>query len=54
MFDLPEVRMRVTERQLHHRRCQCGTVTMAAIPDGVGAPAQSGPRVRAIGAYLDG
>lgn len=27
---------------------------MAAVPDGVGAPAQYGPRVRAIGAYLVG
>jgi transposase len=54
VFDLPRVRLEVTEHQLEHRGCGCGTVTMAAVPDGVGAPAQYGPRVRAIGAYLVG
>ncbi len=54
VFDLPPIQMRVTEHRLQHRRCWCGTVTMAASPDGVGAPTQYGPRVRAIGAYLVG
>lgn len=54
MFDLPEVRLHVLEHRLQHRRCRCGLVTMAAGPDGAGAPAQYGPRVRAIGAYLVG
>jgi transposase len=54
VFDLPEVRLRVVEHRLQHRRCRCGTVTMAPVPAGVGAPAQYGPRVRAIGAYLVG
>jgi len=54
VFDLPEVRVRVTEHRLQHRRCRCGEVTMAAVPDGVGAPIQYGPRVRAVGAYLVG
>lgn len=54
VFDLPQVRLHVVEHRLQHRRCRCGTVTMAAVPDGVGAPAQYGPRVRAIGAYLVG
>lgn len=54
VFDLPEPRMQVTEHQLQHRRCRCGTTTMAPAPAGVGAPAQYGPRVRAIGAYLVG
>lgn len=54
MFELPEVRLRVTEHRLQHRACRCGTVTMAAVPDGVGAPEQYGPRVRAVGAYLVG
>lgn len=54
VFDLPEVRLRVVEHRLQHRRCRCGTVTMAAVPDGVGAPVQYGPRVRAVGAYLVG
>jgi transposase len=54
VFDLPEVRMRVVEHRLQHRRCRCGTTTMATQPGGVGAPTQYGPRVRAIGAYLVG
>jgi transposase len=54
VFDLPPVALRVVEHRIQHRRCRCGTVTMAAAPDGVGAPAQYGPRVRAIGAYLVG
>ena len=54
MFDLPRVRVEVLEHRLEHRRCRCGTVTMATAPVGVGAPAQYGPRVRAIGAYLVG
>lgn len=54
VFDLPEVRLRVVEHRLQHRRCRCGVTTMAAVPDGVAAPVQYGPRVRAIGAYLVG
>jgi transposase len=54
VFDLPQVRVRVVEHRLQHRRCRCGTVTMAQVPAGVGAPVQYGPRVRAVGAYLVG
>jgi transposase len=54
VFDLPPVALRVTEHQIQHRACRCGVVSMAPVPDGVNAPAQYGPRVRAIGAYLVG
>jgi transposase len=54
VFDLPEPRMQVTEHQVQHRRCRCGHTTTAPVPAGVGAPAQYGPRVRALGAYLVG
>jgi transposase len=54
VFDLPDVRLRVTEHRVEHRRCWCGVKTMAAVPDGVAAPAQYGPRVRAIAGYLVG
>lgn len=54
VFDLPKVRLEVVEHRLQHRRCRCGTVTMAIPPAGAGAPTQYGPRVRAIGAYLVG
>jgi transposase len=54
VFDLAPVALRVTEHRVQHRRCQCGTTTMAQVPDGINAPAQYGSRVRAIGAYLVG
>jgi transposase len=54
VFDLPRVRLQVTEHRVQHRRCRCGTTTMAAVPAGAGAPTQYGPRVRAIAAYLIG
>lgn len=54
VFDLPQVRLNVTEHQLQHRSCRCETITVATAPSGAGAPAQYGPRVRAIGAYLVG
>jgi transposase len=54
VFDLPDVRLRITEHRIEHRRCSCGVKTMAAVADGVAAPAQYGPRVRAIAGYLVG
>jgi transposase len=54
VFELPQVRLEVTEHRLQHRRCRCGSTTMAAAPAGVGAPTQYGPRVRAFAAYLIG
>lgn len=52
MFDLPPVRLKVTEHRAQRRRCACGLVTSAAFPPGVGAPAQYGPRMRALAIYL--
>jgi transposase len=37
VFDLPAVRLQVTEHQIEHRRCRCGRTTMAAVPEGVNA-----------------
>ena len=54
VFDLPPVTVSVTEHRLQHRRCRCGTTTMADVPAGVNAPVQYGPRVRAVAAYLVG
>jgi transposase len=54
VFDLPPVKVSVTEHRLQHRRCRCGTTTMADVPAGVNAPVQYGPRVKAIAAYLVG
>ena len=52
VFDLPVVRLEVTEHQLVARRCECGTVTKGRAPAGVNAPVQYGPRVAGAGVYL--
>jgi transposase len=54
VFDLPEIRVRACEHRAHTRRCACGQETTAVFPDAVTAPAQYGPRVRALGLYLVG
>ena len=52
VFDLPEIRLWVSEHRAHRRRCVCGHETTAAFPDAVSGPTQYGPRVRALGLYL--
>lgn len=52
VFELPAVRLAVSEHRAERRRCGCGHVTAAAFPDGVGAPAQYGPTFRALVIYL--
>jgi transposase len=52
VFDLPEIRLGVCEHRAQRRRCVCGHETTAAFPVAVTAPAQYGPRVRALGLYL--
>jgi transposase len=52
VFDLPPMTVQVTEHQLIARRCDCGTTSCGAAPEGVSAPVQYGPRVTAIVLYL--
>jgi transposase len=52
VFDIPPVSVRVTEHRLIAKRCRCGTVTRPAVPDGVAAPVQYGPRMAALIVYL--
>ena len=52
VFDLPPMRVRVTEHQLIARRCACGTTTCGRTPEGVSAPVQYGSRITAIIVYL--
>lgn len=52
VFDLPPMRVRVTEHQLIARRCGCGVTTCGVAPAGVTAPASYGPRVTAVIVYL--
>jgi transposase len=53
VFDVPRQRaLGVIEHVTTLRRCDCGHVSCGAFPDGVGAPTQYGPGVRALGVYL--
>jgi transposase len=52
VFDIPPLRLRVTEHRAQRRRCGCGRVTTAGFPDEARAPACYGPGVRAVICYL--
>lgn len=52
MFDLPPIRVRVSEHQLITRRCGWDISTCATAPAGVAAPVQYGPQIAAIIPYL--
>jgi transposase len=55
VFELPAIRLEVTEHRAEKRVCEdCGTAVRAAFPEGVGAPVQYGPRVEATALYLGG
>lgn len=51
-FDIPPVRVRVTEHRLVERECACGVRTRGDAPAGVTGPVQYGPRIAAIMVYL--
>jgi transposase len=52
VFDIPPLRLRVTEHCAQRRRCACGHITAARFPDAATAPACYGPGVRALIVYL--
>lgn len=53
VFDVPEVRVRVTAHRMHQVTCSCcGAKTRADAPVGVSAPAVYGPTVTMMAAYL--
>lgn len=52
VFDLPPLRLEVTEHRLISRACSCGVITKAAAPAGVNAPVQYGSRLGGVGVYL--
>jgi len=52
VFDLPVIRVKVTQHDLVARECSCGIVTKARPPAGVNAPVQYGPRIAGAGVYL--
>ncbi|MGH3096074.1 MAG: IS66 family transposase [Streptosporangiales bacterium] len=51
-FDIPPVKIIVTEHRMRERECACGARTRADAPYGVLAPVSYGPRVGAIVVYL--
>lgn len=52
VFDLPPIKIEVTEHLAEIKKCACGRVHTAEFPEGVEAPTQYGKRVRAIMLYL--
>ena len=52
VFEVPPVRLAVTEHRLWACACGCGTVTTAAAPAGVNAPVEYGASVAAVAVYL--
>jgi transposase len=54
VFDLPEIKMQVTEWRAEHKRCpHCSKLVSAAFPSGTTAPVQYGPRAQASMCYLN-
>jgi len=54
VFDIPEPKLYVTEHQADISRCAtCGKISKAAFPEGVNAPAQYGPRIKATAVYFN-
>jgi len=53
VFDIPEPVLEIMEHQAEVKMCRrCGYETRASFPEGVAAPVQYGPRVKALAVYL--
>ena len=52
VFDIPPIKVHVTEHQIITRRCRCGKTTTADAPARASAPVQYGPVMCAVVIYL--
>lgn len=54
VFDLPTIKVEITEHQAEKKLCpHCGCCNKAAFPEDVQFPVQYGPRLKSIGIYLN-
>lgn len=53
VFDIIEPRLHVVEHYVQTVACACGNVHVGLFPDGVNAPVQYGPNIKAIATYLN-
>lgn len=52
VFDIPPLHYEVTEHQVAAIACRCGNICRGPFPEGVSAPVQYGPRVKAAAVHL--
>ena len=52
VFDIPPLHYEVTEHQVVEIRCPCGKICRGKFPEGVSAPVQYGPRIKAAVVHL--
>lgn len=52
VFDLPLLKIEVTEHSAEVKQCQCGRIHVADFPLGVNSPTQYGTRIKAFISYL--
>jgi len=52
VFDVPTIKLKVTEHQAETRECACGLCHTAEFPAGAEAPVQYGERISALTVYL--
>lgn len=54
LFDLPDIKMQVTEYQAHSLKCtKCHTLNKAKFPDNINATAQYGDNLKSLVSYLN-
>jgi len=52
IFNVPEIKVDVTEHQVQTVLCACGKVHGADFPEGINAPVQYGSGIKALATYL--